>query len=262
MVVEAVDRLTGRDASASTTVSGWRQMMPTKGAFRRERAYCPCCYAEWGSPRANSADGEQGSLPLYEPLLWQFQAVGVCVEHGVRLRMSCPDPACGARRGALAAWAQPGYCSCGNFLGESAIAVIARDGRPTAAELEWGAFVTEALSDLITSQPGPPTARDVTIAQAVRLAVARTHDGTFTPFAEVRRSRAAHVVAAAPLAGRAVRAPGGGPPRGAGRRCSRPLRLSGRGRPSRKTTRLIVENAAMAVVIAEREADVDRGPRR
>src|SRR4051794_26905998 len=47
IVVDALDLLTGRRDASATTVLGWRDVLPTKGAFRRVRAYCPCCYAEW-----------------------------------------------------------------------------------------------------------------------------------------------------------------------------------------------------------------------
>ena len=187
IVVDAIDRLTGRREASATTVLGWREFIPTKGAFRKVRAYCACCYAEWGSPRSVIGVEVSPRPPLYEPLLWQFQALGVCVAHAVRLRTACPDPACGARRGALAAWAQPGYCACGTFLGESKEAVVLRDGAPSSEEIEWGAYVTEALSDLILSSPEERGPAGVTMAEAVRMAVARTHDGTFTPFAAAVR---------------------------------------------------------------------------
>lgn len=186
IVVDAVNRLTGRTDTGATTTLPWALVIPTKGAFRRERAYCPCCYEEWGRPpSATERRGGDRPSDIYEPLLWQFEPLTTCVTHGVRLRSACPNPGCGASRGALAAWAQAGYCGrCGTSLGEPWAAVIAREGELEAGEVEWAAFVTEALTDLLTNPPD--SGEDVsprTLPAAVQIAVGRTFDGTYTPFA-------------------------------------------------------------------------------
>lgn len=186
VVAEVVDRLTGRTDASATTILPWAAVVPTKHAFRRVRAWCPACYLEWSQTEPAGAGRTRPTL--YEPLLWQFEALDVCAVHNLRLRTTCPSPECGVRRGALSAWAQPGYCGCGAFLGEDRASVVARDGEPTDDELAWGAYVSGALGDFLCAVPAADeNLEQADIAAAVQIAVDISHDGTYTPFANAVR---------------------------------------------------------------------------
>ncbi len=191
ILVEAIERMTLRDDAGATTVNVWEPVLPFRNAFRSQRAYCPCCYWEW-SPPPRASDGSATSRRtrrIYEPLLWQFQSLTVCVKHEVTLRSACLNPACGSRRAALTAWARPGFCgTCGSFLGARRREVIAAEGRVDPGTLDWQRYVTGALSDLITS---PPASGEVisplATPAAVELAVVRSFGGRYTPFAAAIR---------------------------------------------------------------------------
>ena len=186
ILAEAIGRLTLREDVRATGVDAWAPVLPTRNAFRSRRAYCPCCYEDWSRPSdAAGAAVDIGPGRIYEPLLWQFQALEVCVHHEVRLRSACMNPACGAERGALAAWARPGVCACGTFLGSPQEDVRRTEGKLDPETLSWQRYVTTALSDLIMSSPEPgevisPSATPA----AVQLAVMRAFGGRYTPFAE------------------------------------------------------------------------------
>jgi hypothetical protein len=188
IMADAVGRLTGRDDIRSTTLLGWASVLPTKRAFRVHRAYCPCCYFEWSRPVSGPTIDSTAHMPsgIYEPLLWQFTELEVCIRHEVKLRWACSDPGCRAERGTLAAWARPGYCACGRFLGVSEAAVKAVEGDLEASVLSWQRYVTVALSDLIAN---PPAAGEVVsplaTAAAVQLAVERSTGGKYVRFADL-----------------------------------------------------------------------------
>ncbi len=190
VMVEALSRLTLRDDIASTTVHGWASALPTKDSFRAELAYCPCCYEEWARP-LRPGDPPDPTRPRrpYEPLIWQFRSLDVCSRHQVRLRSDCPNRACGARLGAVRAWARPGFCGrCGGFLGAELGAVLAVEGVLSADTIAWQRFVTDALSDLIVHPPmlGERISPLLT-PDAVKLAVERACNGSYARFAEAIR---------------------------------------------------------------------------
>ncbi len=188
IIAEALGRLTGREDIRSTTLLGWAPVLPTKRAFRIHRAYCPCCYFEWSHPVPSPAIGAAAQPPagIYEPLLWQFTELEVCIRHGVKLRSACSDPSCRAKRGTLAAWARPGYCECGRFLGVAWEAVKAVEGDLDERVLNWQEYVTAALCDLIANPPAAgEVVSPVATSAAVQLAVERSTGGKYIRFADM-----------------------------------------------------------------------------
>lgn len=78
--VKALETLTGRTDLKFLTMVSYADILPTWKLFRKERAWCPHCYADWFLQKQ----------PPYEPLLWTLSAVNLCVYHKEPLHSLCP----------------------------------------------------------------------------------------------------------------------------------------------------------------------------
>lgn len=83
----------------------FRNIIPDKHLLKTERTWCPLCLNEWREMNG-----------VYEPLLFNVDAVKVCPEHRCWLIDRCPR--CQSKSPILAPRIVPGYCtSCGEWLG-------------------------------------------------------------------------------------------------------------------------------------------------
>lgn len=158
---------------AELTLTAWDHRVGGSGVLSGERRSCPACLWEW----------RQDGRPVYEPLLWQFHALGACVRHRVRLRSACPDPACGRVRKTLAGWGGVGVCvGCAGSIARPPGSLV--DEEPlTEAEVDWAAFVERELGAVLASPPGPGPTDGRSFPSVLRLAIDRVADGSQARFA-------------------------------------------------------------------------------
>ncbi len=81
-----------------TTMLPWRGLFPLRGELRAWRAWCPACYRDWLAAQ----------LPVYEPLLWAFHGVRVCLVHRAPLISRCPH--CHGRIPMVPRFTSPATC--------------------------------------------------------------------------------------------------------------------------------------------------------
>jgi TniQ len=106
-LVTVLEELTMRQDLRFLTLLSWKGMIYDRQLFRNDRAWCPCCLEH----------SKQSRSTIYEPLLWSFKDVEVCLKHKRRLISECPH--CNSRLPVFARWSPPGFCSrCQGWLGE------------------------------------------------------------------------------------------------------------------------------------------------
>jgi len=144
--VQALKVLTGRDDLHHLTLLALAELLPDRGLIRPAKAWCPTCYEEW----------RRSGQIVYDPLLWIFQEITICVKHQQRLRTHCSNPECARPIPALTWRSLPGYCAfCHWWLGtrcEEVEELSALEG----AESRWHQWVTQSLSSVLSVMPGIP----------------------------------------------------------------------------------------------------------
>jgi TniQ protein len=106
--VTALEALTGRCDLRYLTFVPWSDTLNVTPMLRREKAWCPHCYAEW----------RRSGGVIYEPLLWAVRVIERCRHHDVPLAIECPFADCRARSSPLFGRSRVGYCSaCRRWLG-------------------------------------------------------------------------------------------------------------------------------------------------
>ena len=134
----ALNRLTRRSDLARCTLLPWRDVLAPRGLARDARVWCPPCLEEM----------RLAGAIVYEPLVWRFQQVDVCPEHGARLATICP--VCGrGRQFTFSATARVGCCRyCGAWMGRPEVA----DAQKAVCEFElFAARACEQMLELSAS---------------------------------------------------------------------------------------------------------------
>ncbi len=132
-LVTVLEQLTMRQDLRFLTLLSWKGMISERALFRNYRACCPCCLEEW----------KQNKKTIYEPLLWSFKDVEVCLRHEQRLIDECPH--CKSRLPVFARISSPGFCSrCYGWLGNNG---------QTTEEIEKYRVVIEGIGDLMAVTP-------------------------------------------------------------------------------------------------------------
>lgn len=104
--VKVLESLTTRDDLRATTLLNIAHLVPTRGLLRKTKAWCSRCYHQ------DTTNNEE----VYERLLWNFQAVSVCVYHDQKLSFHCP--CCDSTIPVITRKSRPGFCSnCETWLG-------------------------------------------------------------------------------------------------------------------------------------------------
>jgi|SRR5579859_5959409 len=163
----ALSKLTGRPSTELQRLTLWplRHVLPDRGLVRPTRAWCPECLAAW-------ADNGTG---VYSPLLWSFQLVRACIDHGASLVTVCA--ACAQSSSPLAWHSHPGHCSrCGTGQASHF---------PNVAAAAEDLAVAEAVAALLAAESL------LTPAEALKSAAQQLDDGNTGAFARrVGRPRA------------------------------------------------------------------------
>jgi transcriptional regulator with XRE-family HTH domain len=133
----SLERLTLRTDLHFLTLLPWSAVLTQQRLLRLNRTWCPECFMEWQST-------EQ---PIYEPLLWNLNAVSICLYHRRTLLEQCPYPDCHAKLPVLTSYVRPGYCSkCSRWLG--VMADIPKTSQ-TSDQWHWQFWVTEMIGELL-----------------------------------------------------------------------------------------------------------------
>jgi len=166
--VRALQTLTLRNDLAQLTMLEWERVFSHRNLLRAARAWCPACYDNWASSQQ----------PIYEPLLWAFRDVEVCVFHQRRLQTSCPK--CNRSLQWLSRSARPGYCEkCHAWLGTRADA----EGKfLTTEELQLQGWIVANLQDIISARNYLPTPTTHRIKEALTLCVDGVSEGVMNRF--------------------------------------------------------------------------------
>lgn len=174
--VVALQSLTLRTDLESLSMLRWSAVFTQRNLLRQSLAWCPSCYA---SRRLNNE-------PVYDPLLWAFRCVTMCVKHNRRLRSRCR--CCGTQLQWLGRRSRPGYCSkCGEWLGaeETADDQCEAGDDLSLTELEWQAYITHQLENLISASIHLPLPTQQRVATALSVCIDRATDGNTSRFAQL-----------------------------------------------------------------------------
>jgi transcriptional regulator with XRE-family HTH domain len=170
--LQALGTLTMRTDLGGLSLAALTEVLPLRGLTRSKLAWCSMCYEEW---HANEQI-------VYDPLLWKFREISLCVRHGVRLQTSCPH--CARSLPHLAWRSRPGYCAfCAwPLFGEQAERQELID--PEMPEFVWQQWVTGALGAIVAqlSSIQGCLGRE-RIRLAANHAVERLTDGNIAAFA-------------------------------------------------------------------------------
>jgi hypothetical protein len=137
-LVQALKELTQRKELSFLSLLTWKGVINERKLFRQYRAWCPQCNEQWRQERD----------VIYEPLLWSFREVGICLHHNCLLVDECPY--CSSRLPVIANFLQLGFCSrCKGWLGSQ------QDERQvlTDDELEWNQYKIRSIGELIAIAP-------------------------------------------------------------------------------------------------------------
>jgi transcriptional regulator with XRE-family HTH domain len=106
ITVTAFEKLTLRHDIQYTTLLMWENILSLHQLLRTNMAWCGACYEE----------RLREKKPVYEKLMWAFEAVSSCPVHHEQLTTTCPH--CDHKLPFLATSYRPGYCSkCLRWLG-------------------------------------------------------------------------------------------------------------------------------------------------
>ncbi len=143
--VQALETATKRRDLQYLTLLPLRKMIPGR-VFRRRRAWCALCFAEWRSA---------GQI-VYEPLVWSIRELTNCRVHARPLDHTCIH--CAQTLSPLGVFSRPGYCErCDGWLG------ISGASRPRPGPLgEDDAWSSTQVGDLLALLPliDPQEARE------------------------------------------------------------------------------------------------------
>ncbi|PSF36208.1 hypothetical protein C7H19_14535 [Aphanothece hegewaldii CCALA 016] len=133
--VEVLNQLTVHNKLQLLTLIPFSKILVTKGLLRSHKAWCPECYQNW----------KQNQQVIYDPLLWSFNDVKVCLIHQHPLKYNCPH--CHYQLPYLSWKSDLGYCShCYQWLGLSS--KVTSSNVQTVNQERW---VANTLGELLTN---------------------------------------------------------------------------------------------------------------
>jgi transcriptional regulator with XRE-family HTH domain len=129
----ALERLTLCPNIPNSTMLKWKNILSPAQLLRQTRKWCPTCYEE----------SIRKKKPVYEPLIFAFEAVSICPWHLQPLCDVCPN--CKSQLPMLTSRSRPGYCSrCKEWLG----AAIA-DQKPSGQQ----SAIVDSIGELLIRAP-------------------------------------------------------------------------------------------------------------
>ena len=134
-IVQALEKLTMREDLTCLTLLKWSQVFPQRRLNCHTKAWCPVCYQDW----------YLNNQTVYDPLIWSFHVVNICLKHKIPLQTYCPN--CLLELPPLANNSRPGYCSnCEQWLGKQI-----PTGTLILKEEEWQIWVINNLGNILAN---------------------------------------------------------------------------------------------------------------
>ncbi len=137
--VQALEGLTLRTDLRYLTLLPFTPLFPPARLLRPTRAWCPPCLAGM----------RDGTGTVHEPLLWSFQLVAVCPQHGSPLVAVCPH--CNRGLPPVTATSRPGYCGrCRTWLGAAPRPAMRENTGDSRSYQQW---LPNAIGELLALAP-------------------------------------------------------------------------------------------------------------
>jgi methylphosphotriester-DNA--protein-cysteine methyltransferase len=152
--VHALEELTLRRDLRFLTALPWGSAVSFQALLRQSRAWCPRCYEDW----------RREDEVIYEPLIWMFDSITICLYHKQRLEKVCPY--CKRIPQFITGNSRLGYCSrCQNWLGASENVETLSLINLSPEEQDYQIWLANTLEEWIRVAqvlPFPPTRESVT----------------------------------------------------------------------------------------------------
>jgi transcriptional regulator with XRE-family HTH domain len=172
--LQVLETLTMRTDLDGLALVALTEALPLRGLIRSRLAWCPICYEEW----------QASAQVMYDPLLWKFREISLCIRHRVRLQAACPN--CTRSLPHLAWRSRSGYCPfCAwPLFGEQ----VGRQESisPETPEFVWQQWITETLGAVVAHLPstlGSPRREHIRLA--VNHIVERLTGGNIAAFSQL-----------------------------------------------------------------------------
>jgi transcriptional regulator with XRE-family HTH domain len=172
--VSALETLTLRTDLHYLTLLPLTEIFPptTRGLLRLTKAWCPVCYE----------DRRTSGQPIYDPLLWFFQDVTLCLHHHCLLSTACPYQDCAKPLPAVNWRSRAGYCSyCQRWLGSVRERVEAWASLESN-EWHWQQWIAQTVGEMLMHLPSFPSPERQRIRQVIQRAVQLLSDDNISAF--------------------------------------------------------------------------------
>ena len=134
-----ISALTCRNDIQYMTMTTLRDVIPTKGLLKGSLSWCPECYEEL----------RKSGLPIFSPLLWNFQVTEICEKHGTRLASVCPN--CNSKIPYLHRKGCIGFCpKCNAWLGDSP---KDNNNDKSGVDIKYQSWVNSNIGELLRLAP-------------------------------------------------------------------------------------------------------------
>ncbi|MGB7923466.1 MAG: TniQ family protein [Pyrinomonadaceae bacterium] len=174
----ALGQLTSCQNIHNTTLLKWKNILSPASLLRRTRKWCATCYAE----------NIKEENPVYEPLIFAFEAVSICPWHFQPLSSICFD--CKSQLPMLTSRSHPGHCSrCKRWLGLIIDNPKDKESNETFIsnlEVEQQISMIDSIGELLIKSPtinAPPTHQSF-IANLTKI-IDQTAGGSINSFADL-----------------------------------------------------------------------------
>ncbi|OSY16412.1 hypothetical protein BTJ48_00222 [Bacillus mycoides] len=150
IIAESLELLTLQKGFKYMTMLTWKEVVYSQNLYNFHKKWCPHCLDEW-----KKVDEE-----IYEPFIWYFDCVTVCLKHKRKLEALCPNPKC--RREQVAIRQSRGHCyACGNWLGQREYDFSEKQYEITQRD-EW---INKSIGELLQVAPYivPPTIEEISL---------------------------------------------------------------------------------------------------
>lgn len=132
---QALSILTGMSSINKLTLLSLKDAISSRNVFSKTKRWCPLCLEAW----------KMKDTSIYEPLIWNFKSINICVEHNILLNSICPN--CDRALPHLTTASRNGFCPyCGSWLG-SGHHVTAVSLEPEL--LSWEYYKAKRIGSLI-----------------------------------------------------------------------------------------------------------------